>query len=93
MLLTPISKRKNFHKRVFIFILGTAFFLAGFVVNIISNEALFNYNLQIVPQLQANSILGSQSFLVFMNIVSNVFNPILCAGYIIIFYLLSYRKL
>lgn len=34
------------------------------------------------------------SFLtILMNVVSNVFNPVLCAGYIILFFLISYRKL
>jgi len=28
-----------------------------------------------------------------MNIISNLFNPIVCAGYILIFFLISYRKL
>ena len=27
-----------------------------------------------------------------MNIVSNLFNPILCAGYVMAFYLLSHRR-
>ena len=93
MISIPLSKKKNFMSRMVIFITTTCFFIAGFVLNITSNQPLFNYNLEVVPTLQSNAILGSQPFLIFMNIISNVFNPILCAAYIIIFFLISYRKL
>ena len=60
-------------------------------MNITSNESLYNYNLKVVPEMQDS--IGSDGFIIFMNLVSNIFNPVICAGYIIIFYLLSYRKL
>lgn len=67
--------------------------LIGFVMNIIMNTAPFNYNLQVVPGLQENGFLGSSGFLILMNIFSNLLNPIVCAGYILFFYLFSNRKL
>lgn len=75
-----------------IFIPATIFFLIGFVLNITSNQAMFNTNLNVVPHLQAE-YTKSSGLTVFMNIVSNVFNPVLCAGYILVFFLVSYRKL
>ena len=43
--------------------------------------------------MQANSFLSSGFFIVLMNIVSNLFNPIACAGYILGFYVISHRKM
>jgi len=42
--------------------------------------------------MQNNGVLGSSSFIFIMNIVSNLFNPIVCAGYVMAFYLLSHRR-
>ena len=93
MISTPLTRKKDLVPRIIIFSIATVLFLTGFVLNITSNQPLYNYNLEVVPQLQSNPSLGSQAFLTFMNLISNVFNPILCAGYIIIFFLISYRKL
>jgi len=66
-------------------------FLIGFVLNITIDNPLYNANLNIVPTWQDK--LGSSGFITFMNIISNIFNPVICAGYIAIFWLISYRKL
>ena len=86
-------RKKSMPHRIGIMITATVFFLAAFVLNITSNQALYNYNLNVVPILQSNPSLGSPAFLSFMNVISNIFNPVVCAGYIFIFYLISYRKL
>lgn len=69
------------------------FLVGGFIVNLLLREAPFNYNLLIVPKLQADSFLSSSAFIILMNIVSNLFNPIACAGYILAFYVISHRKM
>lgn len=79
--------------RLLIFIITTAVFISAFVLNIVMNQPLYNLNLNVVPDLQNNSSLGSYTFLSFMNVISNLFNPIVCAAYIILFWLISYRKL
>ena len=84
---------KVLRHRLLIFVLTTVFFICAFVLNILMNEPLYNTNLNVVPKLQTDNVLGSHAFLVFMNIVSNVFNPVVCAGYIVIFFIVSYRKL
>lgn len=43
--------------------------------------------------LQASRVMGSRGFMVFMNVVSLVFDPNICAAYIFLIYLVSYRKL
>ena len=86
-------RRKTLYSRCAILAITTAFFIAAFVLNITSNQALYNFNLHKVPILQNNHALGSKAFITFMNIISNIFNPVVCAGYILIFYLVSYRKL
>jgi hypothetical protein len=80
-------------KRVLLAVSSSLLFLAAFIINITSNTALYNYDLNVVPEMQDNSSLGSSAFLVFMNIISNVFNPVICAGYVAIFWLISSRKL
>lgn len=90
---TLVKKKNNFTKKLIMLIICSVMFLAGFVLNITSSQALFNYNLNVVPILQSNPTLSSDAFVVFMNVVSNIFNPILCAAYIVIFFLISYRKL
>lgn len=74
-------------------LISTVFFLIAFILNISSNQALFNYNLKVVPDLQNHPFFGSEPFIVFMNLCSNLFNPIICAGYILVFYVISHRKL
>ena len=69
------------------------FLIGGIVVNIILKDAPFNYNLKIVSQMQRNAFLSSTPFIVLMNIVSNLFNPIACAGYVLAFYVVSHRKM
>jgi hypothetical protein len=86
-------QEKILRHRLLIFILTTIFFLCGFVLNIVMNQPLYNTNLNIVPKIQTSEGWGSQAFIVFMNVVSNVFNPVVCAGYIVIFFIVSYRKL
>jgi hypothetical protein len=68
-------------------------FIAAFVINITSDDSLYNIDLNVVPAMQDNSSLGSTVFLNFMNVISNIFNPVICAGYIVIFWLISSRKL
>jgi hypothetical protein len=80
-------------KRVLLAVSSSLLFLAAFIINITSDTALYNYDLNFVPEMQDNASLGSSAFLVFMNIISNVFNPVICAGYVAIFWLISSRKL
>ena len=42
-----------------IMIVSTVLFIVAFTLNIVLNEALFNYNLNVVPDLQKNSFLSS----------------------------------
>ena len=84
---------KMLRHRLLIFILTTIFFISAFVLNIVMNEPLYNTNLNVVPKIQSSDTWGAHGFIVFMNIVSNVFNPVVCAGYIVIFFIVSYRKL
>ena len=79
--------------KLILVILTAVFFIAGFVLNITSDQSLYNEDLNIVPIWQANSVLGSTGFLDFMNIVSIVFDPPVCAGYLALFWLLSSRRL
>ena len=92
-MLPKTYQQKILRHRLLIFIITTIFFLCGFVLNIVMNEPLYNTNLNVVPKIQTSEGWGSHGFLVFMNVVSNVFNPIICAGYIVIFFIVSYRKL
>jgi hypothetical protein len=71
--------------------LASALFIAGLVLNITSYQALFQVTLDVVPQMQKD--IGSDALTIFMNIVSNLFNPVVCAGYIIIIYVVTCRKL
>ena len=68
-------------------------FIVSFVMNVIFSLPLYYYNLQIVPIWQNNPVMSTHGFMVFMNIVSLLFDPMICAGYIFIIYLISYRKL
>ena len=63
-------------------------------MNIAYREQLFNVNLNVVPHWQnENAFLGSGAFIWIMNLVSNIFNPVVCAGYILLFLLISHRKM
>jgi hypothetical protein len=84
---------KHETKRVTLALCSSIFFLAGFIINITSDTSLYNVDLNVVPGMQENSALGSHAFLTFMNIISNIFNPVICAGYVAIFWLISSRKL
>lgn len=78
--------------KLLILLITTTIAIPAFVVNTWFNWQLYKVNLKVVPEWQADPVLGSNGFLVVMNIVSNVFNPIVCAGYIMAFYLLSHRR-
>lgn len=80
-------------KRLIFALSSSVFFLIGFILNITSDTALYNINLNVVPSMQANSSLGSSAFLGFMNVISNIFNPVICVGYVALFWLISSRKL
>lgn len=78
-------------RRVVLLTVATSLFIAGLVLNITSYQALFQVTLDVVPQLQND--IGSEGLTIFMNIISNLFNPVVCAGYIIIVYVVTCRKL
>ena len=86
-------QEKAFKKRLSIFLGTTALFIGGFVVNVVINKAAYNANLNFIPNIQNSSFWGNGFFVDCMNIISNIFNPIICAGYILVFLLISYRKL
>ena len=71
----------------------TFLFIVSFVLNITSNQALYDYNLNVVPIMQNDYVMKSHAFITFMNVISFVFDPMICAAYIFIIYLISYRKL
>jgi hypothetical protein len=73
--------------------MSTIIFIIGFVINITSDTSLYNVDLNVVPDMQNNSSLGSTAFINFMNVISNFFNPVICAGYVTLFWLISSRKL
>lgn len=79
-------------KKLLLLSISSLAMLGAFIVNTWYNWEMYKYNLNVVPGMQGNVVLGSSGFLVFMNIVSNLFNPIVCAGYIMAFYLLSHRR-
>lgn len=79
--------------RFILFIISTVAFTIGFVINLTSDTSLYNVDLNVVPGMQNNHSLGSTAFIDFMNIISNIFNPVICAGYIALFWLISCRKL
>lgn len=79
--------------RIIVTSIASGLFIAAFVVNITSDDPLYNIDLNEVPLMQDNKSLGSAAFIGFMNVISNIFNPVICAGYVAIFYLISSRKL
>ena len=86
-------RKKTLVLRLTVLILTSILFVVSFGLNVAISLPLYYYNLDVVPKLQANSVLGSSAFMTFMNLVSLLFDPMVCAGYIFIIYLISYRKL
>ncbi len=86
-------RKQTLKLRLIILSITSLIFLTSFVLNITLSQPLYDYNLNVVPILQSNPSLGSSAFMTFMNIISLVFDPMICAGYIFIIYLVSYRKL
>lgn len=78
---------------IILVIIITIVFIPAFIINITSNQSLYNSNLNIVPKWQTDTAMSDTNFINFMNIISNIFNPILCAAYIGLFWLISSRKL
>jgi len=73
-----------------LFIIVCAFFITGFVINITSDEAMYNTDENLVPIWQQNV---SSAFITWMNVVSYCMDPTFCAGYITLIWLLSNKKL
>ena len=71
----------------------TALFVIGFVINITSDSSLYNLDLNVVGVWQRDQVLGSEGFMQFMNVVSELFDPPICAGYIALFWVVSARKM
>lgn len=78
-------------QRLIIMISAFIPFVIGFVFSFVYYPAVFNKSTQITIDLQQS--ITSHSFQTFMNVISNLFNPVVCAGYILILYLLTARKL
>lgn len=72
-------------------IIAGLLFVGGFVVNLTSDLPLYNADLNVVGGWQQS--LDSAGFMDFMNVVSNIFNPVICAGYVALFWIVSSRKL
>ena len=70
---------------------ATLFFLAALTLNITTSTPLFNLHLNTMPQWQET--LNNKGFIFFMNIMSNLFNPVVCAAYIALLWIVSHRKL
>lgn len=92
-MLSRNHKKQSFKTRLAILVVTSILFIVCLVLNITSNQALYNVNLNVIPQWQNNHVMASHGFQVFMNVVSFVFDPMICAAYIIVIYLISYRKL
>lgn len=73
-----------------LFLLSASTFIVAFVLNITSDSSLYNADLNIVPSWQKDA---SKGFIIFMNIISNIFNPVICAGYVALFWLISSKKM
>jgi hypothetical protein len=76
--------------RMTLAIITTTLFIIGFVINITSDQSLYNADLNVVPSWQKDK---SKGFIIFMNIISNIFNPVICAGYVALFWLISSKKM
>lgn len=69
----------------------TLLFLAAMSLNITTNTPLFNLHLNAIPHWQ--DALDNKGFIFFMNVMSNLFNPVVCAAYIGLIWIVSHRKL
>lgn len=74
-------------------LLALVFFIVGFVLNITSDSSLYNQDLILVPDWQTNTAMSSPHFMSFMNVISILFDPPICAAYLAIFWLISSRRL
>lgn len=92
-MLTRNYIKQTLNKRIIIFLTCSVLFIVSFVLNIVESTSAYDYDLNVVPVLQRGPIMGTNAFNVFMNLVSVIFNPMICAGYIFILYLITYRKL
>lgn len=81
---------QSFKIKLGLFLVVTLTFIVGFVLNITSDQSIYNENLNIVPSWQNSK---SKAFIIFMNIISNIFNPVICAGYVALFWLISSKKM
>lgn len=79
--------------KVILIIIALSFFIVGFVLNLTSDQSLYNEDLNIVPGWQNNPSIASSNFMTFMNIISILFDPPVCAGYLALFWLISSRRL
>jgi hypothetical protein len=75
------------------FLVSLVFFAIGFVFNLVADTPLYNENLNIVPQWQAASGIDSEVFMAFMNLVSLLIDPPVCAGYLALIWLFTARRL
>ena len=74
-------------------LLVVAAFIATIVLNITSDEAMYNVTLNEVSEWQQTSLMRSDGWKIFMNLVSMLFDPPICAAYLAIFWLISSRRL
>jgi hypothetical protein len=74
-------------------LITSLFFIIAFTFNITSDQSLYNLDLNVVPTWQRTNVMGSDGFMQFMNVVSQLLDPPICAGYIALFWLISSRKL
>lgn len=92
-MLTRNYLKQTLNKRIIIFLMTTVIFIISFVLNIRYSLSAYNLSLKFVPIWQTNSVMGSNGFNIFMNLVSTIFNPMVCAAYVFILYFITYRKL
>lgn len=77
--------------KLLILLVASLFAVTGFCISFLYYESVYALNQRIVHSLQHT--FTSTAFKTFMNIVSNIFNPTVCAGYILILYVMTARKL
>lgn len=92
-MLTRNYLKQTLNKRIIIFLVTTVIFIISFVLNIRYSLSAYNLSLKFVPIWQTNSVMGSNGFNIFMNLVSTIFNPMVCAAFVFILYFITYRKL
>jgi capsular polysaccharide biosynthesis protein len=78
-------------QRLLILLSALGLFIIGFVFSFVYYPPVFDLSIRVIINMQAS--ITNKGFIVFMNIISNLFNPVVCAGYILILYLLTARKL